>query len=207
MSTSDIQNINNIKFLSPINRYQQISQAESKIKEIDKEVNARNQYISSIDTNIIARKEYIKTLLESRDLGYKRMALLEDTNKKLIYLLDSRGIKHNAKSVELEPSIKEHLKDLEKKQNVLKEKSFNVDKKLDKLTLKLEQSEKQIAHARVVTNIFNEYVPTYKPNDLKITSMEKSTKSDEELKLQVYRSQKNLYDSIVSKYVKNNIIK
>lgn len=148
-----VANVNHISdtiVSSPINRYQQISQAESKIEKVDREIAAREKYdnssnklINSYKNLISSNNEIIALHKESKDLSYKRIALLEDTNKRLIALLDSKGIKYNAKSFELDSTIKERLK--------------NLDTKLDKLTLKAEHTEKQSAKLENKSKNADEY--------------------------------------------------
>lgn len=169
-----VANINDVRVSSPINRYQQISQAEGKI---DKEIKARENYITSIDNDIGLRREYISSLVSSRDehieqrkllaesreinskrmlitqesidINKKKIELLEENNRLLLGLLEKRGFKvdnnditTNSKELTL---LNAKVERLENRENSLKEKSINLDTKLDKLALKVDHTEKQAA--------------------------------------------------------------
>lgn len=251
---ANINHINNneLRIISPFNRYQQIAQNEAKIERIDKEISARQKYVSSLDdhiqllkTNNVARQEYVQTLSESRDLDKKRIELLaqhQQTTKDMMDILQ-KIIERNGGKVDpiKDSSLKEfqslasQVKTLDKKDNILKEKSTNLDTKIDKLELKVEYTEKQVAKleskveakASVVPTINEnsfkkkstpEYASTYKPSDMQIPLVKKfnapvielehrpsNKKLDEELRQQVYQSQKNLYDSIIASHLKKLI--
>lgn len=246
-----INNINNneLRVLSSFNRYQQTSQTQAKIERIDREITIREKYASNSDKLINSYQELIASnseiiqlhkeqrqlLVESRDLDKKRIGLM----KEAITVVQKMMAMHEQGLVGQKPQelkvLSSQAEKLSNKENILKEKSINLDPKLDKLALKVEHAEKQVAKieskvdtkASVLSTINEtsfkkkstpEYANTYKPSDIQLPMLKKSAtpvidlehrpsnkKLDEELRQQVYQSQRNLYDSIVASRVKKLI--
>ena len=90
-----IQNINNNvnELIMTRPNTLNIQSVDVKIARIDKEINVREKYIGTLDNHIKLTKDYIQTVKESKELGEKRISLLQDTNNKLQALLDRNSSK------------------------------------------------------------------------------------------------------------------
>ena len=66
---------------------------ENLINSNEKYVNTLDNHIKLTKENINLRKDYIQTVKESKELGEKRISLLQDTNNKLQALLDRNSSK------------------------------------------------------------------------------------------------------------------
>jgi chromosome segregation ATPase len=167
----------------------------------------------------------ITLLQESKEIGREKINILKNTNEKLQVLSD-RGQGRRTVSAEprLQNDLDRKLTYLSKQEAVVKEQTALVDAKADKLAIKVEHTEKEIVKLEAKVNNTGFTTPqekavserdasgtcsTYKPfanqrlnNYVEDnTTKEKSVVDLKALEQKVYNSQKNIYESIVSKMI------
>ena len=218
---SAIQNINhNIPaiYLPQAEAVQRSQNIDRKIARIDREIEARENFIKSNDevisltTRLIkSNDEYIQTLQESKALDRERINALYTLIDGLQSLLDRN------KGASVTPAVSKDLETLSKKDAVLKEQTAVIDAKAAKLAIKVEHQGKELAklgsNAPLVTTTENQavimsskkdmsqVVQTYQPttDQLRSIALAKTQQnSDEILQQNIINSQQNIYESITS---------
>jgi predicted nucleic acid-binding Zn-ribbon protein len=233
---AEIHNISNSLNTIFLEQPNAVQNTQRQINQIDVRINAeenkivKNRQLSEITKEMIvvnrvlynSNNEIIKLYQESKELGEKRIDLMEkiialkqDTNDKLQALLDRNSSKIDISDVKL---LDRQLDTLSKKDNVLKTQTATVDAKIEKLVVKVEFAEKQITKLEAnsknieTSNVQvkpdkNIFTTGYRPTADQIAKLEFSKIQQETHNLdtfnslfqqRVFYSQKNIYESILN---------
>ena len=220
LNTQNVQDINT-----------KITKIDKKIEFNDKLIEVYKEKKDNLKNLINSNKEYILLLQESKDLDGKRIGLMEkqisllqDTNDKLQALLDRNSGKIEGSDIK---SLEKQLDTFAKKENILKTQANMVDKKIEKLAVKVNFVEKQITKLETKGNNVddsnvqvkldkNSFVTSYRPTDNQIAKLELSKikqdiqdikDMDAVFQQKTVNSQKNIYESIMSKVIADKITK
>lgn len=197
ISNIDDRSLNLVPILNN-DKLQRVQTAEREIIRVDKEIGARSQQVNNIKNLIKARENYIASnnelislYKESRELDRKRMSLMEqqikllqesketlqNTNNKLQDLLD-RG--QGRRTVSAEPRLQKRsielndldrkLTSLSKQEAVIKEQTTLVDVKTEKLFMKVDYTEKEVAKLEAKVNNIGVTNPQEKSSSQRDTS-------------------------------------
>lgn len=160
---SEIQSINyNIPAIYSTQRraVQNSQNIDRKIVRIDREIQARENFIKSNDEVISltkdllqAHKEHRQLIQESKALGEKRIVLLQESKSldrerinALYTLIDGlQGLLDRNKGTNVAPALSKDLEALSKKDAILKEQTAVIDNKAAKLAIKVEHQGKELA--------------------------------------------------------------
>ena len=165
-------------------KLQRVQTAEREIIRVDKEIGARSQQVNNIKNLIEARENYItgnneliSLYKESRELDGKRIALLEESNTLLLGILERRQAIRNTslqpkseKRLEQVNKLDDKFLTLTKKDAVLKEQALTLDSKVEKLIIKVEHTEKEVAKLEAKVNNTRVTNPQEKSSSQKDTS-------------------------------------
>ncbi len=208
-------------------RSQQVNNIKNLIEARENYIASNNELISLYKESSELDKKMIVLLTESKEI-------LQNTNDKLQALLD-RG--QGRRTVSAEPRLQKRFLEindlnrkltyLSKQEAVVKKQTTLVDAKVDKLFMKVDYTEKQLVRLEAQSNgtelsksqvkqdkTFFAY--NYKPTDNQIAKLELSKikqdvqdikDMDAVFKQRTVNSQKNIYESIMSKVIADKITK
>ena len=207
-------------------RKKYIDTLDNHIKLTKENINLRKEYIQTLQESKELDKKRITLLQESKEIGREKINLLYQ-------LLENRNSRRESLSSVVEiktvdiKNLDKQLYILAKKEGVLKEQAIAVDTKVEKLATKVEYAEKQIATLQAKSNDTEVsrsqvkqdnivFARGYKPTDNQIAKLELSKiKQDVQdikdldviLQQRAINSQKNIYESIMSKVITDKLTK